>query len=261
MISIIVYRVSVQVAFYAYQKRNPDSEFIKTYGDMIVLVTAAIINLFLILSLSMVYQKLAYFLTEMEMPRTQIEFDNLLTLKMYLFQFVNYYSSFFYIAFFKGRFASTPPAGSLQAENRSYLIESCPFGGCYFDLTVQLVIIFVGKNFVNSILEYVMPFMTSFYNRRRYLAHKIEKESSSLINLPQWERDYLLESWHHMSLFYEYLELVIQFGFVTIFVSAFPLAPLLALVNNVFEIRLDAQKMLYTLKRPVAERFQLESTN
>jgi len=30
---------------------------------------------------------------------------------------------------------------------------------------------------------------------------------------------------------------VIQYGFVTLFVAAFPLAPLLALINNIFEIR------------------------
>ena len=35
---------------------------------------------------------------------------------------------------------------------------------------------------------------------------------------------------------------VIQYGFITIFVSAFPLAPLFALFNNVFELRLDAKK-------------------
>jgi len=42
------------------------------------------------------------------------------------------------------------------------------------------------------------------------------------------------------SIFFEFP--VIQYGFVTLFVSAFPLAPLLALINNVFEIRLDAYK-------------------
>lgn len=41
---------------------------------------------------------------------------------------------------------------------------------------------------------------------------------------------------------------VIQFSFTTIFVAAFPLAPLLALINNVIEIRLDAIKMV-TLER------------
>ncbi|EPY87859.1 hypothetical protein CB1_000216025 [Camelus ferus] len=35
---------------------------------------------------------------------------------------------------------------------------------------------------------------------------------------------------------------VIQFGFVTLFVASFPLAPVFALLNNVIEVRLDAKK-------------------
>jgi len=49
---------------------------------------------------------------------------------------------------------------------------------------------------------------------------------------------------------------VIQFGFITIFVAAFPLAPLFALLNNIIEIRLDAFKFVTVLQRPVAERAQ-----
>ena len=45
-------------------------------------------------------------------------------------------------------------------------------------------------------------------------------------------------------MFQEYLEMVLQFGFITIFVAAFPLAPLFALLNNWVEIRLDAQKFV-----------------
>lgn len=42
------------------------------------------------------------------MHRTQTEFDDNLTFKVFIFQFVNYYSSIFYIAFFKGRFVGYP---------------------------------------------------------------------------------------------------------------------------------------------------------
>lgn len=42
-----------------------------------------------------------------------------------------------------------------------------------------------------------------------------------------------------------------QYGFVTLFACAFPIAPLFALVNNIFELRLDAQKILKYYKRPV----------
>ena len=42
------------------------------------------------------------------MHRTQSEFDDNLTFKVFLFQFINFYSSIFYIAFFKGRFVGYP---------------------------------------------------------------------------------------------------------------------------------------------------------
>ncbi|XP_035770555.1 anoctamin-2b [Neolamprologus brichardi] len=46
----------------------------------------------------------------------------------------------------------------------------------------------------------------------------------------------------------------IQFGFVSLFVASFPLAPLFALLNNIIEIRLDAKKFVTELRRPVAAR-------
>lgn len=49
---------------------------------------------------------------------------------------------------------------------------------------------------------------------------------------------------------------VIQYGFVTLFVAAFPLAPLLALINNVFEIRLDAYKYTTQMRRPLGQYVQ-----
>lgn len=51
---------------------------------------------------------MAEYLTEFELQRTQTEFDDSLTLKIYLLQFINYYASIFYIAFFKGKVIGTP---------------------------------------------------------------------------------------------------------------------------------------------------------
>ncbi len=47
-----------------------------------------------------------------------------------------------------------------------------------------------------------------------------------------------------------------QFGFITIFVAAFPLAPFFALINNWVEIRLDSQKLVTETRRPLADRAQ-----
>ena len=47
---------------------------------------------------------------------------------------------------------------------------------------------------------------------------------------------------------------VIQYDFMTLFVDAFPLGPLFALINNLLEIRLDAYKFIVVFQRPVAAR-------
>ena len=39
-----------------------------------------------------------------------------------------------------------------------------------------------------------------------------------------------------------------------LFAAAFPLAPLIALVTNMFDLRLDARRLLWKNRRPVAFR-------
>lgn len=80
------------------------------------------------------------------------------------------------------------------------------------------------------------------------------KEDSQ--SMSRWEQDYTLSEVDTQGLFYEYLEMVIQFGFITIFVSAFPLGPLFALINNLIEVRIDAYKFVAVYRRPLAERTQ-----
>ncbi|CAI9580783.1 unnamed protein product [Staurois parvus] len=48
--------------------------------------------------------------------------------------------------------------------------------------------------------------------------------------------------------------MVIQFGFITLFVASFPLAPVLALLNNILEIRVDAWKLTTQFRRPFAAK-------
>lgn len=124
VISIIVYRVSVQTAIFM----RSSSPIIQENSSIITSLTAACINLTCILILNQIYWRIALYLTEKEMPRTQSQFDNSLTIKIYLFQFVNFYSSIFYIAFFKGRFIETPS----DLEERSIFKEACPTGKYIF---------------------------------------------------------------------------------------------------------------------------------
>ncbi|CAL8273007.1 unnamed protein product [Arctogadus glacialis] len=56
--------------------------------------------------------------------------------------------------------------------------------------------------------------------------------------------------------FGDYQEMFVQFGYVVLFSSAFPLAALCALINNIIEIRSDAFKLCSGLQRPFGQRVE-----
>ncbi|GLG98670.1 Anoctamin [Gryllus bimaculatus] len=234
IVAVIIYRVLVSIPLF-------QNATFRSQAQAIANVTGAVVNLCLIMAMSRVYEKLAFKLTAWEMHRTQTEFDDNLTFKVFIFQFVNFYSSIFYIAFFKGRFVGYPGNYTLILKLRN---EDCNAGGCLIELAQQLAVIMIGKQIINNAQEILVPKMKAWWQKRKI---KLSKKHKT-----RWEEDYQLID--NEGLFQEYLEMVLQFGFITIFVAAFPLAPFFALLNNWVEIRLDAQKFVCETRRMVAER-------
>ncbi|KAE8749817.1 hypothetical protein FOCC_FOCC003555 [Frankliniella occidentalis] len=224
IVAVIIYRVLVSIPLF-------QNATFRSQAQSIANLTGAVVNLVLIMAMSRVYEKLAFRLTSWEMHRTQTEFDDNLTFKVFIFQFVNFYSSIFYIAFFKGRFVGYPGNYTLILRLRN---EDCSAGGCLIELAQQLAVIMIGKQMINNAQELLVPKLKAWWQKKQVkLPRKRDKT--------RWEEDYqLIDS---EGLFQEYLEMVLQFGFITIFVAAFPLAPLFALLNNWVEIRLDAHKL------------------
>ncbi|XP_021403090.2 anoctamin-6 isoform X3 [Lonchura striata] len=250
VVGIIVYRLSVFLVFSAKLSQHiSGTEAIRKYltPQMATSVTASLISFVVIMILNIVYEKVAILITDFELPRTQTDYENSLTTKMFLFQFVNYYSSCFYIAFFKGKFVGHP--GSPVYWLGKYRNEECDPGGCLLELTTQLAIIVGGKAIWNNIQEVLLPLVKNLIGR-----YSAAARSEKVV--PRWEHDYQLQPIGKLGLFYEYLEMVIQFGFVTLFVASFPLAPLLALINNMLEIRLDAWKLTTQFRRLVPQKAQ-----
>ncbi|ESO82539.1 hypothetical protein LOTGIDRAFT_134438, partial [Lottia gigantea] len=235
IVAVIMYRVLVSIPLF----ENKD---LRSKASMIASLSAAVVNLIIIMALGRVYEKLALKLTQWEMHRTQSEFEDQLTFKVFIFQFVNFYSSIIYVAFFKGKFVGYPGHYNRFFGLRS---EECNNGGCLIELAQQLAVIMIGKQMINNIQEIVVPKAKAIWHRFRV---KIDKSVPRM----RWEEDF--ELIENEGLFQEYLEMVLQFGFITIFVAAFPLAPLFALLNNWIEIRLDANKFVSETRRPVAER-------
>ncbi|KAM7412383.1 hypothetical protein PAMA_019990 [Pampus argenteus] len=219
LIAIILYRTILSIIIY-----KSHNSFLSFSAGRIASLSGSVLNLLVILMLSRVYTSLAHILTRWEMHRTQTKYEDMFILKVFIFQFVNFYSSPVYIAFFKGRKLmawwqkrKVSPRLKEEKEERE---------------EVQRVV--------------------KEMEEEEEVVKKDTKEAEEEV-FP-WEADYQLLVCE--GLFSEYLEMVIQFGFITIFVAACPLAPLFALVNNWVELRLDAQKFVTEYRRPVVERAQ-----
>ncbi|KAJ8257710.1 hypothetical protein GJAV_G00188860 [Gymnothorax javanicus] len=243
LVTVIMYRGIVSVMMF-----HTGSSMLRTQAGNIANITSCMVNLALILLMGQVYTALAEQLTKWEMHRTQTQYEDAFTFKVFIFQFVNFYSSPFYVAFFKGRFVGYPGHYGTLFGMRN---EDCGPGGCLIELAEQLFIIMVGKQLINNMQEFVIPKVKAWRQRRQVAAVRGKQGSQEP---PRWEEDYELIECE--GLFEEYLEIVLQFGFITIFVAAFPLAPLFALLNNWAEVRLDAHKFVCEYRRPVAERAQ-----
>ncbi|XP_070848218.1 anoctamin-2b [Chaetodon trifascialis] len=242
---VIVYRITVS----ALMAMSPDPET-KSNVRVTVTATAVIINLVVILILDEIYGAVALWLTELEIPKTETNFEERLILKAFLLKFMNAYAPIFYVAFFKGRFAGRP--GNYVYVFNDYRMEECAPGGCLIELCIQLSIIMLGKQLIqNNIFEIGIPKLKKLV---RAIKDKgsAEKEMDEERPPQQWNLDYALAPFEGLTP--EYMEMIIQFGFVSLFVASFPLAPLFALLNNVIEIRLDAKKFVTELRRPVAVR-------
>uniref|UniRef100_A0A671X830 Anoctamin n=1 Tax=Sparus aurata TaxID=8175 RepID=A0A671X830_SPAAU len=242
---VIVYRITVS----ALMAMSPDPET-KSNVRVTVTATAVIINLVVILILDEIYGAVALWLTELEIPKTETNFEERLILKAFLLKFMNAYAPIFYVAFFKGRFAGRP--GNYVYVFNDFRMEECAPGGCLIELCIQLSIIMLGKQLIqNNIFEIGIPKLKKLV---RAIKDKGSAEEEREEERPpqQWNLDYALAPFEGLTP--EYMEMIIQFGFVSLFVASFPLAPLFALLNNVIEIRLDAKKFVTELRRPVAIR-------
>ncbi|XP_077814252.1 anoctamin-7 isoform X10 [Macaca mulatta] len=246
LVSIILYRAIMAIVV-----SRSGNTLLAAWASRIASLTGSVVNLIFILILSKIYVSLAHVLTRWEMHRTQTKFEDAFTLKVFIFQFVNFYSSPVYIAFFKGRFVGYPGNYHTLFGVRN---EECAAGGCLIELAQELLVIMVGKQVINNMQEVLIPKLKGWWQKFRLCSKKRKAGASPGASQEPWEADYELVPCE--GLFDEYLEMVLQFGFVTIFVAACPLAPLFALLNNWVEIRLDARKFVCEYRRPVAERAQ-----
>ncbi|ETK91057.1 hypothetical protein F441_05425 [Phytophthora nicotianae CJ01A1] len=201
------------------------------------------------------YTRLARSLTTWENHRTVWEFESMLATKLFSFKFLNAFISLFWIAFVD--------------QNATALRK-------------QLLIIMGVRQLWNSIQRDVLPMFHVRYRwknagfRFRQASGRVKNcwsmsshewydaelsYSSTAMPLSGKERILppppmvLLQElmYPHDFLMGKQMEVVLQFGYVTMFVSVLPVAPLFALLSNVVATRLDVLSCTQAKRRPPFE--------
>ncbi|GAB5354724.1 hypothetical protein AAMO2058_000143900 [Amorphochlora amoebiformis] len=166
-------------------------------------------------------------LTDFENVSTRLKYENKLIAKLCLFKFFTGYGSLFYSAFFQ-----------------HYAEGECRQGDCGKTTAALLRGIFFGILIINNVQEVVIPWISKKASQCRAESgadgKAVESEFEAQYRSPKYEG--ALE---------DYDEIVTQFGYAFFFVPLFPLAPCLALLNNMLEIRIDSYKMLKLCRRPI----------
>uniref|UniRef100_A0A1A8EYZ9 Anoctamin n=2 Tax=Nothobranchius korthausae TaxID=1143690 RepID=A0A1A8EYZ9_9TELE len=241
---VILYRISIKAALHISTYPAARSNIRAT-----VKTTAAIINLIVIIILDEIYAAIARWLTILEVPKTDKSFEERLIFKTFILKFVNAFTPIVYLAFFRGRLVGRP--GNYLYVVGSYRMEECAHAGCLMELCIQLCITMLGKQLIqNNLFEIGIPKLKKLLRKRKSEVTSLQEEEVK--TLKRYEKDHFLGPFAGINP--EYMEMIIQFGMVTLFVASFPLAPLFALLNNIIEIRLDAKKFVMELRRPIAAK-------
>jgi hypothetical protein len=201
------------------------------FGYPLGSITASLANAIQIQLMGDLYTTLAEKLTDWENHRTQTHYEDALIAKSFLFHLINSYAALFYIAFFKATFG-----------------ESCVNDSCMEELRTTLGSIFITRLISGNFLEVGLPSLKMWWAaraRRNNIAKK-NAEAERYADLREMscvEEQWELYEYGSRELFKDYLEMVIQFGYATLFAGAFPLAAVLSIVNNYVEIRVDGFRL------------------
>jgi hypothetical protein len=133
------------------------------------------------------------------------------------------------------------------------------------ELQIQLATLFLTAIIIQNTLEVLLPaipgLIQSFKNRRnapvRVEASPEDNQNQAATTSAaaddakvesEVEEQMKREPFHNT--IDDMAELIVQFGYVTLFVMALPLTPLLALINNIVEMKVDAINLVRQSQRP-----------
>ncbi|XP_063683764.1 anoctamin-7-like isoform X24 [Bolinopsis microptera] len=223
-------------------------------------VLSSVLNALAIMFLGFVYEKLAYMLTNWENHRTQTAYDDALIIKLFAFQFVNNYASLIYIAFFKEDVSENGMFGMSSWKDTCGYEDSNGRPLCYPMLVMQVAVLMILKPMPKFFKDVVIPILLTLWAkfRNKDSNDNIEavnagpEKTKELIDIIEEDRK-LLAGDTDFTLS-EYTEKCIMYGIIMLFGTVFPLAPLVALICNMVDVRVDGYRILWKNRRYIAQR-------
>lgn len=202
------------------------------YADIV----CSVINAIQIQVFNFIYAKVVKILTNMENHKTQNKYEDSFVLKTFIFQFVNSFNSLVYIAFIRC--------------NLDNLDENI----CVNELSTQLISIFL-VSYAKNLIELGYPYLMFMYkkwklSKNQVLCSQFEPDDlRSDIESQLMQEEYVtLEKDGTTE---DYLELAIQFGYITLFSIAFPLSTTMLFIGLWLEMLVDKLKILKLVRRPI----------
>jgi len=207
-----------------------------------------IINAIVVEILNNVFTYVAKVLTERENHRAYSEHANHLLAKTIIFKFINCYISLYYIAFFK---------------QHSYLLGmpmTCMYNArleqndCLKDLGWQLAIFIIIRLTLQNAIELGMPYFIMWYRRmvegRQFHTGLFSNPLTVMADMSSAEKQAKKEDY---DLYEDMDEILILYGYSTLFIVAAPWVPMLCLISCILECFLDQKKLVLLFRRPVPQ--------
>ncbi|CAH0477210.1 unnamed protein product [Peronospora belbahrii] len=166
------------------------------------------------------YSELASDLTQYENHRTESDFANARVLKLALFYFVNNFGFLFYVAF--------------KSRDMALLEQT-------------LSSLLITRQLLGNLQEQLMPYMSKQSSLKAEEGRLVHETHNTDAIFNKVDAELLFPTYD--GTFDDYLEMFVQFGQVTLFAAAYPLASLWSLCNNVMEIRSDGFKLCVSFRR------------
>mmetsp|Transcript_43240 Transcript_43240/g.71841 ORF Transcript_43240/g.71841 Transcript_43240/m.71841 type:complete len:1174 (-) Transcript_43240:148-3669(-) len=222
VIGIVVFIYAALVGGFFAEQGIADTVFAGSIFAVVLVIVNALTRL------------LAQMLTDFSNPKTTLEYKGELIIKLTIFKFMTGFGLLYYSAFIQDKVEGD--CGETSCEQRTANLLRGTF---------------IGMIIINNMLEIGVPMILSLYGSIVNVFNKYwkgeEQDHESPLELQ-------LRSNPYEGTLDDYDELINQIGFTTFFVPFFPIAPALAILNNIIEVHVDSTKICYLLRRPVPER-------